>query len=105
MVRAYWLSSLYCEPGKLYLVGQDDENMVMTFREGIDRLIEMSRLDKKDVVIKQVEKFTRPTNVPFLISDIAEFRDKTDWKCIYSLNDILKDTLDYWRKRVANGKY
>ena len=105
MVRAYWLSTLYCEPGKLYLVGQDDENMVMTFREGIDMLIEISNLNKKDISVKQVEKYTRPTNVPFLISDVTEFREKTGWKCKFSLNDILTDTLDYWRERVANGKY
>lgn len=105
MVRAYWLSTLYCEPGKLYLVGQDDENMVMTFREGIDMLIEISNLNKNDISVKQVEKYTRPTNVPFLISDVTEFREKTGWKCRFSLNDILTDTLDYWRERVANGKY
>ena len=105
MVKAYWLAAKNCEPGKLYLVGQEDEEMVWTFRDSIQRLLELSTLEPNEVQIKQVERFTRPTNVPFLISDVSEFRKTVDWERSYSMDDILSSTLNYWRGRVAEGKY
>jgi GDP-4-dehydro-6-deoxy-D-mannose reductase len=105
MVRAYWLASQSCEPGELYLIGQEDERMVCTFREALQRLLAMSTLDPDAIEIKQVGKYTRPTSVPFLISDISTFNAKVSWQIQYSLDDILRDTLDYWRQRVRSGRH
>ncbi len=105
MVRAYWLAAEHCEPGKLYLVGQHDAVMVVTFREAIARLLELSDLSPTDVTVRQVSKFTRPTRVPYLISDITEFQELVNWKRLYSMDDIFLSTLDYWRRRVSDGKY
>lgn len=105
MVRAYWLASQSCEPGQLYLIGQEDKRMVCTFREAIHRLLMLSTLDPETIEIKQVAKYTRPTNVPFLISDITKFNATVSWQIKYSLEDILRDTLDYWRKRIQSGRH
>lgn len=105
MVNAYWLATQHCEPGRLYLVGQDDPEMVMTFREAIDKLVNISNIQKDKISVVQVERFTRPTKVPFLISDVSEFRNATGWKRKYDLSDILEDTLGYWRDRVSRGVY
>ena len=105
MVRAYWLASQSCDPGELYLIGQEDERMVCTFREALQRLLAMSTLDVSAIEIKQVAKYTRPTSVPFLISDISTFNAKVSWQIQYSLDDILRDTLEYWRQRVRSGRH
>lgn len=105
MVRAYWLAIEYCEPGQLYLIGQEDERMVCTFREAIQRLLVISDLNPDLIKINQVAEYTRPTNVPFLISDISKFNSAVSWEPRYSLDDILIDTLDYWRERVRLGRH
>jgi GDP-4-dehydro-6-deoxy-D-mannose reductase len=105
MVAAYWHSVNHCHPGELYLVGQEDPSMVCTFRDALHRLIKLSTLSGQEVEIRKVTKYTRPTNVPFLISDISKFNSVVDWKVKFSLDDILKDTLDYWRKMVRDGKH
>lgn len=105
MVAAYWLATQHCTPGELYLVGQEDEAMVMTFRESISRLLELSALSEESVEIRQVSKFTRATKVPFLIADISKFHESVRWERRFSLQDILSDTLDYWRDRVKRGLY
>lgn len=105
MVNAYWLATQHCEPGRLYLVGQDDPEMVMTFRQALDKLIDISFVEKEKLSVLQVDKFTRPTKVPFLISDVSEFKEVTGWNRKYDLDDILGDTLNYWRDRVSRGVY
>jgi GDP-4-dehydro-6-deoxy-D-mannose reductase len=105
MVAAYWHAVNHCLPGELYLVGQEDPSMVCTFKEALDRLLKISNLSAQNVEIKKVARYTRPTKVPFLISDISKFNSVVDWKAKFTLDDILKDTLDYWRKMVRDGKH
>lgn len=105
MVRAYWLACHHCAPGELYLVGQEDQSMVCTFRQAINRLLQISKLNPDEVEIRQVQHYTRPTNVPFLISNISKFNSVVDWSIQYTLDDIFHDTLNYWRERVKNGRH
>jgi len=105
MVCAYWLACQHCKPGELYLIGQESDDMVLTFRQALEELLSISNLNKSEIGIKQVEKFTRPTNVPFLISDISKFNQLVKWTPQYSIADILGDTLDYWRKRVSQSRF
>lgn len=101
MVRAYWLATEKCDPGKLYLVGSDDEAMVYTFREALEMLISKSKV--QGITHEEDAKYVRPTNVPFLISDIREFSQLTGWRPEISFDQILDDTLQYWRARVIRG--
>lgn len=103
MVQAYWLAANHCDPGELYLVGREEKDMIFTFRQTIDRLIELSELEPKFVQVRQVEKFTRRTQVPFLIADISKFNSLVNWTPKYSMDDILLDTLNYWRDRLNKG--
>ena len=105
MVKAYWLAAKHCEPGTLYLIGQEDKEMIYTFSEVIDLLISLSSIEKNRVEVRRVDKYVRPTNVPFLISDISRFNAIVEWKRDYDMRTILVDTLDYWRDRVANGRH
>ena len=104
MVEAYWLAAKHCEPGELYLIGNNDQNSVYTFEEALFKLLDMSNLSKEEVKIQTNDKYVRPTNVPFLIGDMNKFYKKTNWIPKIKIDEILSDTLDYWRKRIENEK-
>ena len=82
MVRAYQIAVEKCVPGELYLVGSNSEDPKISY--------------------KQVQKFTRPTQVPFLIADVSKFTEVSGWKPEISMEQMLRDILDYWRIRVRN---
>ena len=98
MVRAYWMAVECCEPGKLYLVGYEDKKMIFTFREAVEKLIGMAKID--GIVHRVEHKYVRPTNVPYLIADVSEFINQTGWTPVIDFETILSDTLNYWRQRV-----
>ena len=101
IVRGYWLAVAHCEPGKVYLLGSEDESKVFTFRQALEMLIGMSTV--KGITYETVAKYTRPTKVPLFIADISEFRDLTQWEPVISFEEILAETLAYWRQKVAAG--
>jgi len=94
-----------CIPGEMYLIGSEKESHVHTFREVLHMLIEISSLDKDDVKIETEPKFVRPTNVPRLIGDMTKFNDLTGWEPKIPFNQILEDTLNYWRDFVEKDMY
>ena len=51
----------------------------------------------KNLKHKEHKPFVRYTNVPFLIVDTSEFFNLTGWKPKISFEQILQDTLNYWR--------
>jgi GDP-D-mannose dehydratase len=51
-------------------------------------------------MVEQVTEYTRPTSVPYLLADARKFSDLTGWKSTLNLDEILIDTLNYWRNRV-----
>ncbi len=99
MVRAYWLSVERCEPGELYTVGSDEDASIFSFREALEMLIASSARD--DITFEQDQQYVRPTAVPRLICDTSKFRAATGWKPTISFQEILDDTLSYWRARVS----
>ena len=62
----------------------------------------MSTVD--GITFETVAKYTRPTKVPRLIADTREFRETTKWNPTISFDQILLETLDYWRAQVAKGR-
>jgi len=102
IVQAYWKAVETCEPGKLYLVGSEADAKVYTFREALEMLIGMSSVD--GITYETVSKYVRPTKVPRLIADTSEFREATGWTPEISFEQILQETLDYWRLQVAKGR-
>ena len=105
MVEAYWLAAKYCDPGELYLIGNNKADSIHTFEQAIFKLIEISNLNKEEIKIISDKKYIRPTNVPFLIADMEKFIDKTNWSPKINFETILLDTLNYWRERIENEKY
>lgn len=103
LVEAYWLAIENCIPGELYLIGSDESEKIFTYREIIDKLISLSSV--KEINVKQVSKYTRPTSVPLLIGNTSKFRTLTSWTPKYDVNKILIDTLEYWREFVKTKSY
>ena len=94
MCKAYLLSVQKCELGQLYLVGRSSPESESTFDDALNKMLDMAGLVDVDII--SVDQYTRPTQVPFLISDCEKFVSSTGWKPEKSLNDILSDTLNYW---------
>jgi GDP-4-dehydro-6-deoxy-D-mannose reductase len=101
IVKAYWKASEKCLLGELYLIGNERRDSIFTFKQTIEMLIKLS--DFKNIKYKKYKPFVRPTNVPYLIADISKFKKKSGWKPLLSINDILSDTLNYWRDKLDNG--
>jgi len=101
MVEAYWLSTEKCNPGELYLVGSEAPETIYTFRQALEMLIGMS--STKDVTYEIDPRYVRPTQVPRLIADTSKFRQATGWEPKIPFEQILTETLDYWRMRVQAG--
>ena len=97
MVKAYWIAIDECPPGELFLVGSQDDNDIHTFREALEKLISMSSV--RDIKYEIVDKYVRPTQVPFLISDVSKFMNLTGWKPQIGFEKILIDTIEYWRSK------
>jgi len=103
MIEAYWLATEKLPSGPLFLVGSEDEASIHTFREALEELIALSTAE--GITYRIDPEFVRPTQVPRLIADTQPFRDLTGWKPRISYKQILSDTLDYWRERVAAGRH
>jgi GDP-4-dehydro-6-deoxy-D-mannose reductase len=103
IVEAYWISTEICNPGELYLVGSENENSIFTFKEALEKLIKMSTVENIDYVTEK--EFVRPTSVPRLIADTKKFRDKTGWEPKKTFENILVDTLEYWREKIKNNEH
>ena len=84
--------------------GNDNKKNFSTYENILKTMITKSSFKNK-IKIKQNKKFTRPTDVPFLIADTKKFKSLTKWQPKISLDQIIQDTLNYWRKRVEEDIY
>jgi len=95
IVKAYLIASEKCKPGDLYLIGNESKKHIFTFQEALKKLIKLSTV--KNIKFKEHKPFVRPTDVPRLIVNTKKFQKISDWKPKISFDQILSDTLDYWR--------
>lgn len=98
MVRAYFLALERGEPGQVYNLGAEH---AFSIQQVLDLLLSMS-----DAEIEVVQDPTRlrPTDVPVVVSDCSKFRQQTGWRAMVTLEDSLRDILDYWRGRVREDQ-
>ena len=97
MVRAYWLAAEKCNPGEIYNIGS---GVAYTMREILNKIISEST---KTFKIKVDPNRIRPSDVTKLICDATKFREKTNWKPELGIDDIIKDTLNYWRVKFREA--
>ncbi|MBA7599651.1 GDP-6-deoxy-D-mannose reductase [subsurface metagenome] len=94
IVKAYWLVTEYCDPGEVYNICSGKSYSI---KEVLDILLSYAKVK---IAIKQDPARMRASDVPILVGDSTKFRKQTGWKPEITFEKTLKDTLDYWRKRV-----
>ena len=100
MVKAYYLALNKGVPGELYLIGSD---IVYSMKQIINKLIRLS--GNKKIKYKIVKSRIRPTELNYLIGNIKKFKKLTKWKYKKNIDEILLDTLNYWREFIKNNYY
>lgn len=91
MVKAYTLLMEKGEAGEIYNIGSGISH---TIQEILDMLISLSSVQ---ISIETDPARLRPSDIPEIVSDNTKITSLTGWKPEISLEQTLKDTLDYWR--------
>lgn len=91
MVQAYLRLMEKGVPGEVYNAGS---GTAYAMHEVLDRLVSLARVR---VEICQHTEPMRATDTPALRADAGKLRCQTGWSPTYSLDQTLRDTLDYWR--------
>lgn len=95
VARAYALALKKGEPGDYYNIASGTG---MKIHEILDKIVALSGVS---IQIEQDPSRLRPSDVELLVGSADKFRNKTGWKPEIPFEQTLKDTLDYWRSRIA----
>lgn len=98
IVRAYRLAVERGEPGEVYNLCSGQ-----AFEVG-DLLNKLLDLATVPVTVKQDPSRMRPSDVPVIVGDFSRFAHASGWNPEYSIDESLKDTLNYWRTRLAGNQ-
>ena len=95
MVRGYYLAAQKGEPGEVYNIAS---GKAWVIKDVLDYLLSLSKV--KNIKVKSDTKRLRPSDVPILLGDSSKFREATGWQPQIPFKKTLRDTLNYWRRRV-----
>jgi GDPmannose 4,6-dehydratase len=100
-VRAYYmLATINPIPGESYNIGG---TFSCTIGEMLNYLLSISK--KKDIRTETDVNRLRPIDADLQVPDTEKFRRHTGWQPQIPFEKTMQDLLDYWRKRVATGKF
>jgi GDP-4-dehydro-6-deoxy-D-mannose reductase len=94
LVKALWLLS---EKGKIGEVYNICSNRTYKIEELLSTLVSLS---SKKIKIDQDKDKMRPSDEPVIQGDNSKLIQDTDWKPSYSIEQTLKDMLDYWKEKL-----
>lgn len=94
VITAYECLIRQGKSGETYNVGS---GKAYEIQEVLDKIIELSG---REINVEVEQARLRPIDVPIIEADITKITEQTDWKRKISLEQTLKDTLDYWRANV-----
>lgn len=92
--RAYVLALEKCKAGEIYNIASGKAYKMKSI---LDTLLKNSKVK---IQVKINKDFFRPMDIPILTADYSKFKKATGWKPRISLEHTLKETLDYWRKKI-----
>ncbi len=95
MVRAYRLAILAGAPGEVYNLGRGSS---VRIADVVAALVGLCRVPART---ETDPRLVRPADVPRQEADTTKFRALTGWEPAIAWHDTLRQTLDYWRERVA----
>lgn len=93
VVRAYRLIAEKGDPGQIYNVGS---GKTWSAQEILDQLCSMA---KCTIPVRQDPCRMRPSDTPVICCDHSKLTLHTGWTPVYSMMDILTDTLSYYRNQ------
>lgn len=93
-VRAYHLLLTKGWPGEAYNIASGTPHPI----SGI--LAALLRLSQAAPKIERIPELMRPSDTPVIVGDSSKLRSLGDWRPLISLEQSLKDTLDYWREQT-----
>jgi GDP-4-dehydro-6-deoxy-D-mannose reductase len=95
VVKAYYYIINKGKPGEVYNVCSGEKKKVSSL---LDILISMSRVKK--IKVKTDRSKFRAIDVGIMYGDNSKLKAHTDWVPDYSIEQSLKDVLEYWREKV-----
>lgn len=97
VVRAYRLIAEKGKTGEVYNVGSGSTYSAL---EVLNRLCALA---KCEIPVRQDPARMRPSDTPVVCCDHRKLTLDTGWEPIYSIDDILNDTLAYYRSQEMDG--
>lgn len=98
MIEAYKLAILKGKSGELYLAGSKN---IFSIKECLEKLIKLSK--SKNIKYKINKSRVRKTELNYLIGSYKKFEKLTGWKAKRNIDEILIDTLNYWRSYLRKN--
>lgn len=92
VVRAYRLLADKGISGKIYNIGR---GKAVSIQYILDKALSFS---KTDIKVKKDPERMRASDIPVIEPDVSEIFADTGWKAEITVEQTIKDTLDYWRK-------
>ena len=81
-------------PGEAYNISSGKG---ITMKDLLEKLL--SNATKK-LEIKEDSEKNRASDIPITVGDNSKFKSEFGWEPKYSIDEVLKDTLDYWRENL-----
>lgn len=97
MIEAYKAAIKFGKSGELYLAGSEN---IYSIKECLNKLISLST--NKKIKYKIVKSRVRKTELNYLIGSYKKFKKISNWKPKLTIDDILLDTLNYWREYLKH---
>lgn len=94
VVKAYTLLIELGKKGETYNVGS---GKAVAIEEILEKILKLST---KDIKVEVDKNKLRPIDVPIIEADITKLKNDTKWEPSISLEETIKDTLEYYRKKV-----
>lgn len=97
-IYAYFLvSKLKDKSGEIYNIGGIH---TCTVGDALHNLLKHSFLNWNKINIEVDPERIRPTDITLQIPDCTKFKEATGWEANKTLDDISKDLLEYWRRKL-----
>jgi len=98
VVRAYVEVIGKGNPGEVYNICSGIKTPV---RRVLEEMISQSTLSD-EISIEQDPEKMRPSETPLFVGSYEKFNKLTGWIPKYDLEDIIRDTLNYWREKIKD---
>jgi GDP-4-dehydro-6-deoxy-D-mannose reductase len=95
VVRAYWRILEQGKPAEPYNVCRGE---AFSIQEILERLL---RLTATEVRVEVDPSLYHSVDAPLLLGDNSRLRKELGWEPRHSLEDTLRDLLDFWRARIS----